>query len=116
MTNDSAGEQSAVRKAFPGLIAGEQEVTHLLCTVHSEQTMQQSLKGQEYDQTWKHLLVAMRTRRTRAGCEESIQAAIKTSPKAKKDYIEKEWLATCSQWAMYARQHSSLLIQVSINY
>ena len=40
LTDDSAGEQSAVQKAFPGLIAGEQEVTHLLCTVHSERTLQ----------------------------------------------------------------------------
>jgi hypothetical protein len=113
LTDDSAGEQSAVQKAFPGLIAGEQEVTHLLCTVHSERTLQRSLAGQEYTEARKHLLVAMRVRRTHAGCEESIRAAIKASPKAKRAYIEKEWLTTCSQWAMFARQHSSLLIQVS---
>jgi hypothetical protein len=113
LTDDSAGEQSAVQKAFPGLIAGEQEVTHLLCTVHSERALKRNLAGQEYEEARKHLVVAMRVRRTHAGCEESIQAAIKACPKAKKSYIEKEWLATCSQWAMFARQHSSLLLQVS---
>ena len=66
----------------------------------------------EYKQALEHLLTAMRIRRTRAGCEESIQAAIKACPKAKRAYIEKEWFATCPQWAIFARQHSSLLIQV----
>jgi len=112
LTDDSAGEQCAVRKAFPGLIAGEQEVTHILCTVHSERTMRRTLAGSRYEEVRKHLLVAMRVRRTQAGCMESVRAAIKASPKEKTAYIEKEWLATCSQWAMYARQHSSLLIQV----
>src|SRR5438034_9947387 len=36
LTDDSAGEQCAVRKAFPGLEAGELEPTHFLCRVHSE--------------------------------------------------------------------------------
>ena len=90
LTDDSAGEQSAMRKAFPGLIAGEQEVTHLLCTVHSERALQRNLANQEYKQALEHLLTAMRIRRTRAGCEESIQAAIKACPKAKRAYIEKE--------------------------
>ena len=40
LTDDSAGVQAAVKKAFPGLEVGEMEVTHLLCTVHSERTLQ----------------------------------------------------------------------------
>src|SRR4051812_23984277 len=39
LTDDSAVEQKAVQRAFPGLQAGEQEVTHLLCVVHSERTL-----------------------------------------------------------------------------
>jgi hypothetical protein len=39
LTDDSAGEQSAVKKGFPGLKAGEQKVDHLLCSVHSERTL-----------------------------------------------------------------------------
>src|SRR5436190_10654921 len=113
LTDDSAGEQSAVQKTFPGLIAGEQEVTHLLCTVHSERTMRRILAGPQYEEARKHLLIAMRVRRTQAGCKKSIRSAIKASPKEKQAYIKKEWLTTCSQWAMFARQHSSLLIQIS---
>jgi len=33
ITDDSAGEQCAVRKVWKGLSAGEMEVTHLLCKV-----------------------------------------------------------------------------------
>ena len=40
LTDDSAAEQAAVKKAFRGLEAGEQEVDHLLCRVHSNRTLQ----------------------------------------------------------------------------
>jgi hypothetical protein len=96
LTDDSAGEQSAIQKAFPGLIAGKQEATHLLCTVHSQRTLQRNLAGPKYAEAQRYLLIAMYTRRTRAGCEESIQAAIKACPETKKAYIDKEWLTTCS--------------------
>lgn len=39
LTDDSAGEQCAVRKAFGGLVDGEMEVTHLLCKVHTLHTL-----------------------------------------------------------------------------
>jgi len=39
MTDDSAIEQRAIRLAFPGLNTGEQEVTRLLCSVHSNRTL-----------------------------------------------------------------------------
>ncbi|KAF8421730.1 hypothetical protein BGX38DRAFT_1239967 [Terfezia claveryi] len=39
MTDDSAIEQRTIRLAFPGLNAGEQEVAHLLCSVHSNRTL-----------------------------------------------------------------------------
>jgi len=40
LTDDSAAEQAAVKKAFLGLKAGKQEVDHLLCRVHSNRTLQ----------------------------------------------------------------------------
>jgi hypothetical protein len=43
MTDDSSIEQKAVKLAFLGLSAGEQEVSHLLCTVHSERTLRRRL-------------------------------------------------------------------------
>jgi hypothetical protein len=36
LTDDSASEQSTVKKAFPGLQSGEQEVTHSLFRTNSE--------------------------------------------------------------------------------
>jgi hypothetical protein len=60
--------------------------------------MRRTLVGSQYE-VQKHLLVAIRVRRTQAGYTESIQAAIKASPE-KKAYLEKEWLATCPQWAI----------------
>ena len=49
LTDDSAAEQKAVKLAFHGLIDGENEVSHLLCRVHSERTLDRNLKGKEYE-------------------------------------------------------------------
>jgi hypothetical protein len=114
LTDDSAGEQCAVRKAFPGLEVGELEPTHFLCKVHSERTLQRNFKGKEYADTLKHLLTALKYRKSRAGCEESIQQAIRaTRDEKKRKYIQKEWLTTMDSWANFARTHSCLLLQVS---
>jgi hypothetical protein len=113
LTDDSAGEQAAVKKAFPGLEVGEMEVTHLLCTVHSERTLQRHFGSEAKRPILKHLTTALYIRKTKAGCHDSIDAAIKACSQSKdKDYIEKEWRKTAPSWAMYARQHSSLLLQV----
>jgi len=40
LTDDSAAEQAAVKKAFLKLKAEEQKVNHLLCRVHSNCTLQ----------------------------------------------------------------------------
>ena len=112
LTDDSAGEQSAVDKAFPGLIEGELQPTHLLCRVHSERTLNRRLAGRQNKAALDHLLTALKYRQTRAGCEESIALAIKAAPEKSRDYIEKEWWATRDRWANFARTHSCLLLQV----
>ena len=43
-TDEFAGEQRADTLAFPNLSAGEQELTHLLCTKHWNRTIQQKLR------------------------------------------------------------------------
>jgi len=40
LTDDSAAEQAAVKKAFLKLKAEKQKVNHLLCRVHSNCTLQ----------------------------------------------------------------------------
>lgn len=114
LTDDSAGEQSAIKKAFGGLLTGEMEVDHLLCKVHSRRTIDRKLKGPQYQQIRNHLYAALYNRKTRPGCEESMQAAIQAaSTDAMRKYLKKEWETTMNQWANYARCHSALLLQVS---
>ena len=114
LTDDSAGEQCAVRKAFPGLSAGETEVKHLLCRVHSQRTIRHSkhLQGDFNRRAREHLAAALYNRRTRAGAEESVGLAIAAvNGQVAKEYIRKEWLATLEDWAHFARAHSPLLLQ-----
>ncbi len=112
LTDDSAGEQSAVQKAFPGLSAGETEVSHLLCKVHSLRTLRKALPGEANQRCREHLMAALYNRKTKPGCEESIQAAINAAPEHRRSYVEKEWWSTRAEWANYARCHSPLLLQV----
>ncbi|SLM33896.1 MULE transposase domain, partial [Lasallia pustulata] len=112
LTDDSAGEQSAVRKAFPGLSAGEMEVSHLLCKVHSQRTLRKALPGEANQRCREHLMAALYNRKTKPGCEESIQAAINVAPRHRQSYVEKEWWETRVEWANYARCHSAILLQV----
>lgn len=68
----------------------------------------------------KHLQTALYIRHTEASYHDSIDAAIHAcrGDTKKNNYIRREWKATSAQWAMYARQHSSLpvLLQVRTNY
>lgn len=50
--------------------------------------------------------------KTKAGCKESIQSAIKEAPSVQRRYVQKEWWDTMADWANYARCHSALLLQV----
>jgi hypothetical protein len=101
-----------VRKAFPGLLVGEQEVTHLLCKVYSHRNLDKCLAGPANQAAKQHLLAALYHRRTRLSCEESIESAIRAAPAAKKEYIRKECWNTRSDWANFNRCHSMLLLQV----
>lgn len=114
LTDDSAAEQAAVKKAFQGLQHGEQEVTHILCITHSIRTLKRHFGHPTKKDIFAHLYTALMTRRTKTGCIDSIQSAIKAckDDTAAVDYIKKEWLQHPEPWAMCARQHSSLLLQV----
>jgi hypothetical protein len=112
LTDDSAVEQKAIRIAFPGLEGGEMEVSCLLCRVHSERTLRRNLAGSACQASLQHMLHALRNRKTRAGCEESVQKAIKAAPGHKKQYLVSSWLARMEMWANFAREHSTLLLQV----
>ena len=98
LSDDSAAEQKAFKLAFKGLAAGETEIDHLLCRVHSERTLQRKLAhAQKFK---KHPISALKYRRTQPGCIDSINAAIKDAPNiTTRKYIERYWLKTRRSWA-----------------
>ena len=52
--------------------------------------------------------------KTEGGCVEDINSAINVAPnEATKQYIVNEWLKDRFSWAMFARQHSPILLQVT---
>ena len=74
LTDDSAAELLAVKKAFPGLKEGEQEVTHFLCRVHSMRTLNRKLKKEPV--ALKHLLKALKYRKSLPGCDQELELAM----------------------------------------
>ena len=113
MTDDSAIEQRAVRLAFPGLSAGEQEVDHLLCSVHLNQTLLRRLSSTAHKPAYnllKHAMHCSTGIQNRQLCEQAIAAV---PDEETKKYISTFWLQTAPKWAMYARQHSPMLLQVT---
>ena len=110
--DDSAAEQRAVKLAFRGLRAGEQEVSHFLCRTHSERTLNRKLAGDKCKKSKEHLYRALYFRKTRGGAEDSVNEALAVAPDdVTHKYIKDNWYATLSMWANYARQHFCILLQ-----
>ena len=112
LTDDSAAEQAAIQQTFP---KKEGEVQHLLCVVHSMRTIDQHLKSAICKSSRSHMITAMFTRKSLAGCEESVRATIAAAPdQVTRDYLSKNWLPTHMRWALYFQCHSCLLMQVQM--
>jgi hypothetical protein len=60
----------------------------------------------------EHMVAALRSRRSEAGCMESIQAGIGVANEKDKRYIERNWKDCTPLWARYARDSIPLLAQV----
>ena len=115
MTDDSAIEQRAIRLAFPGLHVGEQEVDHLLCSVHSNRTLLRRLgsnTSKPIYQLLKHAMYCFTQIKNRELCEQVVKAASTIDNNLAK-YVQTYWLQTAPKWAMYAWQHSPFLLQVT---
>jgi len=46
-------------------------------------------------------------------CLELCEQAVRIAPDSLKAYVRTHWLETRAKWAMYARQHSPLLLQIT---
>jgi len=111
LIDQSAIEENAVNYAFRGIEVGEQNVAIFYCTWHCRRTLQRQLEsfGRGYD-----LMLQAMYKTTRTGCEQLIHQAIARLPlEPKKTYIRRYWLGNTEKWAMWSRQHSPLLLQVT---
>jgi len=109
--DQSAVEENAVNYAFRGIEAGEQNVTIFYCTWHCRRTLQRRLEsfGKGY-----HLMLQAMYKITRTGCEQLVHQAIARLPlEPEKTYIRRYWLGNTEKWAMWSRQHSPLLLQIT---
>jgi hypothetical protein len=113
LSDQSNIESNSIKMAFSGLQNGEQECDVIFCTVHIMRTWMSKI----YDKkTWQKMILAMH-KKTRIGCENLVKQAIDEclNPIIKK-YITRNYVKNTYQWALWARQHSPLLLQVtSIN-
>ena len=95
---------------FPGLINGEQECDIFFCTVHVMRTWMSKI----YDKKTQQKMVHAMHKRTRIGCEDLVRQAINECPiPTVKQYILRNYVKNTHQWALWARQHSPLLLQVT---
>ena len=104
LIDDSEREKKGLNAALPGI--------HIfLCTVHTRRTMQRKIGTQP---TSIEFLNRAMHRYTEQGCVDDIERAInRASTRAAKNYITKQFkpMWRHRQWALYARQHSTWLLQ-----
>ena len=110
LMDQSNVEANAINKAFPGLQAGEQECDIIFCTVHTMRTWMRRI----YEKTVKDKMVMAMHRTTKIGCEQLVAEAVSLSsvPDVQR-YIQRNYQKNTQQWALWARQHSPLLLQTT---
>lgn len=110
LSDQSAVEANAIRTVFRGLKAGETECDVILCTVHVMRTWMRRIYVPEIR---SKMILAMH-KRTRLGCEDLVKEAIAScSVPAVANYIKKSYSKNTKLWALWSRQHSPLLLQVT---
>lgn len=110
LSDQSNIESNSIKIAFPGLKNGEQECDIIFCTVHIMRTWMRRI----YDKKIQQKMIHAMHKRTKIGCEDLIQQAINecSNPTIKR-YISRNYTKNTHQWALWARQHSPLLLQVT---
>jgi MULE transposase domain len=110
LSDQSNIESNSIKAAFPGLQNGEQECDIIFCTVHVMRTWMSKV----YDKKTRQKMILAMHKRTKIGCEELVQQAINEceNPIIQR-YISRNYTRNMHQWALCARQHSPLLLQVT---
>lgn len=110
LCDQSSIKINSISEAFPGIAQGMQNCDIILCTVHVMRTWLLRV----YHPATRNQLVAAMHKRTRIGCEEMIRNAIASCPVSEvARYIKRNYSKNTEKWALWARQHSPLLLQVT---
>ncbi|PKY23585.1 hypothetical protein RhiirB3_437841 [Rhizophagus irregularis] len=110
LSDQSSIEAKSIKKAFPGINGGEQECEVILCVVHIMRLWMSKI----YDKKTRDVMVAAMHKRTKIGCEKLIQEAIDNCAVSSiQNYIKRNYMKNTERWALWARQHSPLLLQVT---
>ncbi|RHZ57876.1 hypothetical protein Glove_382g50 [Diversispora epigaea] len=111
LADQSSIEAKSIVTAFPGLQKGEQKCTVIFCTVHVMRTWMSKI----YDSKTRSEMIQAMHKRTKIGCEMLVQESINDCALLPiKRYISRYYLKNIHQWALWARQHSPLLLQVTL--
>ncbi|CAB4490569.1 unnamed protein product [Rhizophagus irregularis] len=110
LSDQSNIESNSIKMAFPGLKNGEQECEVFFCTVHIVRVWMNKI----YDKKIRQKMIHAMHKRTRIGCENIVQEALNEySNSTIKKYIMRNYVKNTHQWALWTRQHSPLLLQVT---
>jgi hypothetical protein len=67
-----------------------------------------------YDKKTRDYMIMAMHKRTKIGCEKVIQDTLDACPvPAIKNYIRRNYMNNTHQWALWSRQHSPLLLQIT---
>ncbi len=110
LSDQSSIEAKGIKMAFPGISAGEQECEIIFCVIHVMRTWMTKI----YEKKTRNIMNAAMHKKTRIGCEQLVQDAINNcSIPAIQNYIKRYYMKNTRQWALWTRQHSPLLLQVT---
>jgi hypothetical protein len=85
--------------------------------VHSDRTLRRKMAGKANATARAHMQTALWTRKTEAGCKDSISKAIETAKdEATRVYIKKNLEVDIEMWTYFAHRKACLLQQVSCRY
>src|SRR6266498_3118253 len=110
LSDQSSIEAKSIKKTFPDINASEQECEVILCVIHIMRTWMTKI----YDKKTRDIMIAAMHKRTKIGCERLVQDAINNCTiSAIQNYIKRNYMKNTQKWALWARQHSPLLLQVT---